>query len=191
MTYRRALLLVCLPLLGLVLTALSPFWRPPLIGLYRGESTYQGRYTNEWRADLQQWEVIDRGKCDGSPFRCRLRRPPFWNQWLRLPTASASPPFEQHPLMQHDPASVPVLLDLLHDPDPEIRLIAIEALEKIGPDARAAVPVLFELLDNEDQDVSEAAEDALFHIDYEKAREEGLRWGKERFYYPERGKRSR
>jgi HEAT repeat protein len=57
------------------------------------------------------------------------------------------------------PAAVPMLIDALQSPDPNVRRAAAEALVKIGPTAKGAVPSLIELLD--DHDSWDAAAEAL------------------------------
>ncbi len=58
-------------------------------------------------------------------------------------------------------AAVRPLTERLKDPDPELRLLAIEALAAIGPAASSAREDLQQLLNDEEKDVREAAEAAL------------------------------
>jgi HEAT repeat protein len=53
--------------------------------------------------------------------------------------------FTEHALMQGDPAAIPVLFELLNDADPEIRLVAVEGLEKMSMDDLIAARGLYAL----------------------------------------------
>ena len=68
-----------------------------------------------------------------------------------------------HPLMQGNPAAVSVLLELLKDDRPNIRIIALCALARIGPGAEEAVPAIREAAT--DQATHGAADYALFCIE--------------------------
>ena len=54
-------------------------------------------------------------------------------------------------------AAVPALITALRDPDPAVRLKAVEVLGRMGDDAAAAVPDLIKLLDDPDPEVRKAA----------------------------------
>jgi HEAT repeat protein len=62
-------------------------------------------------------------------------------------------------------AAVPPLVVALSDADNELRLEAVAALERIGPDAAAAVPALVRMVDNKLPTVRRAAAAALVQID--------------------------
>jgi len=47
-------------------------------------------------------------------------------------------------------AALPLFLDYLQDPDPQIRIRIVETLQSIGPPACGAVPALIKLLDDSD-----------------------------------------
>jgi HEAT repeat protein len=55
------------------------------------------------------------------------------------------------------PAAVPSLMETLRDPDPKVRLKAIEVLARMGGDAKDAVPELIRLLEDPDEPVRKAA----------------------------------
>src|SRR5262245_34959437 len=115
---QRRRLWLCLLLLQLVaaLVALpAVHWR--VIGCVKQEAFYQGRPTSYWAGELQQW---------GSPYYRGIGGSgrafwsgPFWvrqSSWLGGlkdkilgSTATSRPPFVAVP----DPASVPVLIELL------------------------------------------------------------------------------
>jgi HEAT repeat protein len=61
-------------------------------------------------------------------------------------------------------AAVPELAKLLRDPDPELRLSAVRAMERIGPEAALAVPDLVRLLTDEDPRIARGASRALGQI---------------------------
>jgi HEAT repeats len=61
-------------------------------------------------------------------------------------------------------AAVPALVGALRDPDPAVRLKAVEVLGRMGDDAQAAVPDLIRLLDDPDPNVSKAATRTLGRI---------------------------
>ncbi len=60
--------------------------------------------------------------------------------------------------------SVPALIAVLHDPDPELRRDAAQALARIGSDASEAVPDLIAALDDQDASVRKFATRALGEI---------------------------
>lgn len=47
-----------------------------------------------------------------------------------------------HPLLRGDPASVAVLVELLNDDDPQVKMIAAKGLGTVGTGARSALPEL-------------------------------------------------
>jgi hypothetical protein len=61
-------------------------------------------------------------------------------------------------------AAVPALVNALHDPDPTVRLKAIEVLGRMGDDAAPAVPDLIRLLDDPNPDVQKSATRTLGRI---------------------------
>jgi HEAT repeat protein len=65
-----------------------------------------------------------------------------------------------------DPASIPVLSELLASPDAGNRVLATRCLQAVDrPGALPAVPALLPLLGDPDQGVREAAREALAAID--------------------------
>jgi hypothetical protein len=166
-----ATLVVCAGVLSLI----QPV-RTELIGRWRGESRYQGRFTNDWKLELRRYEVVCTINLNGKISRLRDLRPLWWEPWLDKLAPSASPPRHGHvPLKAGDPAAVPVLLELLRDEDARIRLIAVEALSRVGANARQAVPALLTALEDEDEAVRTEAVWALWFIDHEAAEAAGVR----------------
>ena len=170
-------------LLAVAMAGMVAFhWRAEILDRSNRESKYQGRPTSSWRRDLQRWEVcatITYGNMFSShTTRFRQRRPSVWKKWLNLETdARWAERFSDHPLLQGDPAAVPVLVELLKDSDPEIRLIALEALCNTGTAAKAAVPVLLDALHDDNREVRTEAERSLLQIDEPAASAAGLRRG--------------
>jgi hypothetical protein len=157
-----------------------PGWRSALVGFCRKESTYQGRYTNSWRNELQGWEQGSIAFVPGIPTGCKVhgiivsswhRRPPLWRKWLSKATGlgPGNTPSVHSPLLNGDPAALAVLVELLKDRDPQVRGLAAEGLGKIGPAALPAFSALLEARHDEDWWVRHQAEDALYRIDPEAA----------------------
>ncbi len=107
MNYRRTSLLALALLAAFIATCTFPFWRSYPIGFCKGESAYQGRYTNYWKEDLQQWKVVAAMSDGGSTWRWRAKRPPPWDGWLnRSNRWLTCGNFHEHPLMRGDPERI-------------------------------------------------------------------------------------
>jgi HEAT repeat protein len=65
--------------------------------------------------------------------------------------------------------ALPDLMQLLGDPDPQIRMSVVYCLGRIGPEARDAVPLLLPFLDGTNQSLAWAATEALGAIHAEPA----------------------
>jgi hypothetical protein len=186
MTRTRWLIgLVTVPLLGILAAWVVPPWRTAVVGACNGESKYQGRYTNYWREELLYWEVaadaISREGPPGVGVRSRFtvwcRSPHPWVERLAVAVGRPSPGRSYDcPLLAGDPDAVPVLMELLRDPDPKVRLIAIQGLEIVGPAAGPAVPALLRAL--RDKELGDDVFQALGRIDPEKARRVKVRSAK-------------
>ena len=61
-------------------------------------------------------------------------------------------------------AAVPPLVSALHNPDPAVRLKAVEVLGRMGEDAQGAVPELVQLLNDPDAEVRKSAARTLGRI---------------------------
>jgi len=81
---------------------------------------------------------------------------PF-NQWTEQDAAEDA-------LGRIGAAAVPALVTALRDPEPSVRLKAVEVLGRMGDDAQGAVPDLIRLLDDSDADVRKAATRTLGRI---------------------------
>jgi len=67
--------------------------------------------------------------------------------------------------------AIPLLRAALKDANSSVRLAAVNALRRIGPNATAVLPALWPLLQDKDQIVRNAAEDAIKRIDRTQAAE--------------------
>jgi HEAT repeat protein len=71
---------------------------------------------------------------------------------------------------------VPVLMNALHDPRPDVRINAVRALVQFGPKAKLAVPALVEILSNAQDGMQRShAEYVLKAIDPEAAAKAGVK----------------
>jgi HEAT repeat protein len=68
---------------------------------------------------------------------------------------------------------VPCLINMLGDREAIVRLYAVGALARLGPDARSAIPGLVNLTKNQDSEIRQAAVNALGIMAWDKARKEG------------------
>jgi HEAT repeat protein len=113
----------------LILVALAAAWRFPAaiyvpLGVARHEAFYDGKPTSYWvRA---------------------FKREPFLGQVLSAGDTGKI-------LREGGPAAVPVLCEMVKNPDPDLRSDALFALAAMGPEARAAQPALGEAVSNETQ----------------------------------------
>lgn|SRR5262249_20726996 len=163
-------------LLGAGLT--FSLWGTEVLGRLRGEPTYQGLCASSWRQEALRWQIIMCSNYNGFTTRTRYRLSPAWMRWLPWREDSSVFPIEELPLLKGDPEATSVLRILLRDSDPRIRLIAAEGLGRIGQQAQEAIPDLLECLDEPDPAVRQAVEDAVFRIDWERARNAGLGKGR-------------
>ena len=65
---RKKLLLICLA--GVAIVVAAAFYQSDIIGWWRGEAKYKGRYTNSWRAEMP-WLIsgrIGKSLCRGTSF---------------------------------------------------------------------------------------------------------------------------
>ena len=62
-------------------------------------------------------------------------------------------------------AAVADIIPLMKDTDPDVRKLAVYALDEIGPAAKSAVPAIKELLQDPEMNVATAAANALRTLD--------------------------
>jgi len=164
MTRRRRRLLFCLA--GVVILATLAVYQSALIGWWRGEAKYKGRYTNSWRAELRGYDRIGIG--DYGVDWIFVRRPSRLEVWLaKVMRGNAPKVHPPAPLQDGDPEAIPVLVELLKSPEPIVRIMAASGLQQIGSLASEAVPALSALVDDEDGDVAFTARQAIRIIHYE------------------------
>jgi hypothetical protein len=127
-------------LVGVVLAGslLSPDVRWWLYGHLRGEAFYKGRPTSYWRGRVTAWN--DLGFYPPA-VSLVVRRPRWWADWPPWCSGRAAPLLEAEPFPGDDPASIPVLVELLRDGDAQVRADAAEALKRIDPQVAAEVGV--------------------------------------------------
>ena len=165
MTKRRKLALIGVAVLTAILVA--NFYSSDLIGWWRGEASYRGRYTNSWRAELASYEFMGLFGGPGDPDRLFVRVPTKWDKLLErmgLGTQKGRPP-SSPPLQDGHPEGVQVLVELLQAPEANVRVLAARGLERIGPRAREAIPALLALVDDDDDHVPLASQSAIEAID--------------------------
>jgi hypothetical protein len=174
MTKRCKAALIGLAILAAVV--LANFYSSDLIGWWRGEAKYRGRYTNYWRAELRCYHVELGRDVLGHGYWDFVRTQSVWEQWLsKLLPISFQPKLDSPaPLQDGDPEAVPVLIELLQAPERTVRILAAHGLETIGSPARPAVPALLTLLKDENGDVVSQAILALIAIDPTTAKRIGL-----------------
>jgi hypothetical protein len=158
MKFRRRTVLFSAPLLlaGGVLSLPAVHWR--LIGWWQGEAFYQDRPSSWWAREIQQsysWSpqvgpsVADvsgprfpiawhrrRTFSPGESIRRQFTGPPTLNSLIDALMAAP-------PLADGDEAALPVLLELLRQEDPKVRLLAACGLAALG---RRATPAVWNIL---------------------------------------------
>jgi len=161
MTRRRALLLAGALL---AITFVGSVFQSDLIGWWRGEAKYKGRYTNSWRAELRSYDNCFRISNEWYFFHTTSRG----EQWVFkfLPNSSQLNNRFDPPWADGDPEAIPVLVELLKSPERHVRIIAAYGLEIIGPPARDAIPALLAMvLRDDDEDAATEAWWAIESVD--------------------------
>jgi hypothetical protein len=127
---RRQLLLTLLLLLLLGGLLLVPQVRWPIYGWLRGEAFYQGMPTSYWSIQIDRHYGLTKDRIDD------LR------QLLGLRSGVVS----DDRVLSVDVGAVPVLTELLSDPEPKVRWAAVWQLYMVAPENQASIPVLLDLL---------------------------------------------
>jgi hypothetical protein len=154
--------------LGLLLLAGAVFLLPSIrwraIGYVKGEAFYQSMPTSYWSREAQQWELRTEFRPAGDVMslgghvRRWVRRSSPTEEFLeRLTGSRARSGSAKLALLEPEPTALPVLVELLHDPVPEVRLIAVGGLRHLGQQAKPALPALQALGDDENVEVRGAA----------------------------------
>jgi hypothetical protein len=131
--YRATLLLHLLPLGG---TAVP--WVPPRVVPGKEEATYLGRPTHSWKKEAKAYlpSVLHFGYPPDDP------PPPSFEygyKWVSPVPQAGHPPL---PLFRGDPASLPVLVEMLESLDPKVRAVAAAGLARLGEKGVSAIPAL-------------------------------------------------
>jgi len=119
----------------LLLAALVVWLEPTRVvwGTLRGEAFYQGRPTSYWARAVERWHDACERCLFGSAYTSLA------DQALTL--VGLDDPMPPRPaVLEHDPACVPVLVELLDSERPAVRYFAVEhlgALECWGPEVTA------------------------------------------------------
>ena len=175
----------------LLMAAVATFFLPPVYwrvtGWVKGEAFYDGRPTSWWSAELRGCQLwIPGGDLPAS----RMRNPSNWEEWwARISGNYDAYSVSGLPDFDHNPAAVPLLEELLHDPDFGTGYIAASALGQIGPAAKPAFASLLQYRNSLYRDLPEdeelrmldpkfefiyGTERALFNIDPEAAAAAGV-----------------
>jgi hypothetical protein len=140
---RKFLLLAATAALGAVVVLvvlLVPDLRWGVLGLVRGESYYKGYPTSYWRARiLDEREKEAWAACSPSRFAQLLNEAGLGRHFLPVPGIALENPGTL--LFDGSAAAVPVLLELVEDPDEGVRTEAAAALKEIDPAAAKAAGV--------------------------------------------------
>jgi hypothetical protein len=167
MKYRRKF--AALWAILLISTFVVIYYQSDIIGWWRGEAKYQGKYTNYWERELQDFRVQETGPSGHDVrFGVGIHRTPKskWEEWCqKLITGFLSNPRQKPPLQNGDPDALAVLVELLRSGHRDVRIIAALGLEEIGPKAGTAVPALLAALEDEERLVVYFAWYALKEID--------------------------
>src|SRR5262245_60882608 len=115
MTRRRALLLAS-ALLAIAFA--GSVFQSDLIGWWRGEAKYKGRYTNAWRMELRKYEYVGRFPWPRGVHAdwdlIYKRKHAAWERWLAqaLPSLYKLKTDSTPPLHDGDEEAIPVLVEL-------------------------------------------------------------------------------
>jgi hypothetical protein len=153
----------------------AAFNRSAIIGWWRGEAQYSGKYTNYWHDELRAYDIshVYIRHSPGSRWVfARPERP--WRVFIakRFPGLITLNGLDLHPppLQDGDLKAVAVLTELLNAPESHVRSLAARGLESVGPAAKKAVPALLRVAQSPDGLSSNSAWEALLVIDPDAAR---------------------
>src|SRR5271163_2236778 len=127
---RRRLILILLPLLLLTSLLLVPSVRWPVYGWLRGEAFYRGMPTSYWSGEINRHYGLAKDRL--GDFR----------QLLGLRPRVVS----DDRVLSVDVCAIPVLMELLSDPEPKVQWAAAWQLYMVAPENQASIPVLLDLL---------------------------------------------
>jgi hypothetical protein len=171
--YRRLLLgLALLLLMAGLLMLPSVHWR--LRGWVKGEAFYRGRPTAYWSQEASNLICRGTGVFGSSVF------PIVLYDWARTPSqihqylGTSKNRLTDFELLQPDQAALPVLMEMLQDSRPQVRLVAAQALLHFELDGKPAVAALLPLYDDPDDRVRRMARQAVHQINLDKVTESEL-----------------
>jgi hypothetical protein len=192
---RRWLWLLLLLLVGASLLHPSVHWR--LIGWVRGEAFYQGRPTTYWQQRIQEYQQLtedERWSAWNDHWMRTVEKllglpPDDYHPAVLYHDDPATMPVRLELLRDANPdvrkavalnigviglparPAIPILIDLLEDPDLSVQRTAANALMSYGPEeAKEAVPSLRQLLNHGDAGSRYWADRILQIIDPEAAK---------------------
>lgn len=140
-------------------------------------NTYAGLTAARWEAEIAgRMGIFGEWTPEGRRSTLWIRGPTSLERWLEWAGLRSDRYRYEHPLLHGDPAAIPVLMELLTSRDNDVRLVALEGLSKLGPQARCAVPALLDLLHDREEDVRQQAEETIFFVDRETAEKAGVKW---------------
>jgi hypothetical protein len=164
---RKKLLLICLA--GVAIVVAAAFYQSDIIGWWRGEAKYKGSYTNEWRSKLRSY-VFCYDHDDGLWLTdgVFVQMPTKLDEWISkfVPDGFPRAGYDFYPPLRYpEPDAVPVLIELLGSREKNVRILAANSLENIGPPARDAVHALLASAQTNDKNVEKAALLAVWKIE--------------------------
>ncbi len=151
----RRLVLVGAALVLLLLVNYS--FREPryqIVGWLRGETFFAGKPVSLWSVELHEYEALANSPARRSPSVLNTYLPFLFPNRLDTPN-----------VLTATNGSLPMLIELLNDPDPRVRNAVCRRLIEFGPAARSAIPTLVEMLNHEDPSARRLAVSCLHHFD--------------------------
>jgi HEAT repeats len=165
MTKRWCSLALCVLTAFLAVSLGELFYHSQLVGWWRGEAIYRGKYTNGSRTEMRRWEIVGLSGDTRSHNWHYARVPSRWETWVQNLTGRLANSRDfAFPLVDADADALPVIRELLCDPDARIRLMVTSLLRGMGAEGAFALPDLLDRLADDDDDVRIEAQVALLAI---------------------------
>ncbi len=173
---RRGICLLFVLAAGIALVSPPVRWR--IIGCIKNERFYQGRPTSYWSGRIITWReqfaryartgLLPSEDLSDDPSLALLQKylPCLNDRQTLVPPLSLDD--GKMPIggeFLSDPAALAVLIELVHDPDREVRLYALERIVALNAqDGKAAIPILIDWLKSADVDFRRCAAQGLYHF---------------------------